>query len=68
MGSNPIAIGWGGDMDVDSIHGSNTAGSIPALPIIINVMELYIISKYIFIYIIKIESNPGSVGRLGILP
>ena len=34
MGSTPIAIGWGGDMDVDSIHGSNTAGSIPALPII----------------------------------
>ena len=28
-------------------------------------MELYIINKFIFIYINKKESNPGSVGRLG---
>lgn len=28
-------------------------------------MELYIKSKYLFTFIIKIESNPGSVGRLG---
>ena len=65
MGSNPIAIGGGGNMVVSSIHGSNLVGSIPALPKKYKYMELYIISKYIFTYNIKVESNPGSVGRLG---
>ena len=28
-------------------------------------MELYTLNKYIFIYNSNLESNPGSVGRLG---
>jgi hypothetical protein len=64
MGSNPIAI-VGGNTAVSSIHGSNLVGSTPALPNIIKKMELYILNKFIFIYNNKIESNPGSVGRLG---
>ena len=64
MGSNPIAIG-GGNTVVSSIHGSNLVGSTPALPKNFKKMELYILNKFKFIYNNKIESNPGSVGRLG---